>query len=82
MLTLLLLKKILEKKILEVVLKVGGRGKKGWEETIHLPLYATSLCLQDVGSATGYLTHHKSPHSDGKGQTDQDKGGRKEDGGK
>lgn len=61
---------------------MGWGGKKGKEEIIHLPLYATSLCHLDVVSATGYLTHHKSPHSDGKGQTDQDKGGRTEDGGK
>lgn len=54
-----------------------GEGKKGREEIIHLPLYATSLCLLDVGSATGYLTHHKSlwrQRTDWSGQKGEERG--------
>lgn len=40
-------------------MKVGAKKKGGGErEIIHLALDATCLFLVDVGSATGYLTHH------------------------
>lgn len=61
-------------------MKVGA--KKGREEIIHLPLDATCLFLVDVGSATGYLTHHSIRHrtltaKDGTVQDDWEKGGKK-----